>query len=110
MLWAGTISFILVFPLRSRGNSRRMQRRRVLHRLDDFDVAGAAANIAAERVADLVVGRPRIAPQQSRRRHDESRRAITALRAELFVKAALHRGEMAVGHERFDGVDAAAVD
>src|SRR4029077_2783481 len=33
-----------------------------------------------------------------------------ALRAELFVEAALHGGEVAVGHERFDGVDAAAVD
>ena len=91
-------------------NSGRMQRGGVLHRLDDFDVAGAAANVAAERVADFVVGRPRIAPQQSGRRHDESRRAIAALRAELFVEAALHRGEVAVDRQRFDGVDAAAVD
>src|SRR5580692_627204 len=97
MLCAGTISFILVFPLRSRRDSRRMKRGSVLHRLDDFDVTGAAANVAAERVADFVVGRPWIAPQQSRRRHDESRRAIAALRAELFVESALHRGKMTVG-------------
>src|SRR5580692_10154234 len=106
MLWAGTISFILVFPLRSRGESRRVQRSGMLHRFDDFDVAGAAADVAAERVADFVVGRPRIAPQQSRRRHDESRRAIAALRPELFVKTALHGGEVTVRRQGFDGVDA----
>ena len=39
------------------------------------------------------VARLRIAAQQSGRRHDEARRAIAALRAELFVKAALNGGQ-----------------
>src|SRR4029077_8157708 len=96
--------------LRSRRHSRRVQRGGVLPRFDDFDVAGAAANVAAERIADFGVGRARIAPQQSRRRHDEARRAIAALRAELFVEAALHGGEVPIGPERVDGVAPAAVD
>jgi hypothetical protein len=34
----------------------------VFDRLDDFDVTGAAADVAAERCADVVLARVRIAP------------------------------------------------
>ena len=83
---------------------------RVSHRLDDLHVAGAAADVGAERLADVVIARMRIAAQQADRRHDESRRAIAALRAELFVEAALHCGKPSVVAERFHGVDAPARD
>src|SRR4249919_741413 len=61
------------------------------HRLDDFHVTGAAADIAAERVQDFRIGRIRVFPQQPGRGHDEAWRAIAALRAELFMEAALDR-------------------
>src|SRR6516164_9257808 len=91
--------------LRSRRNSAGVELGGVFHRLDDFDVAGAAADVAAERGANVVLARMRIAPQQARRRHDESGRAVAALGAELFMEPALHRRKAAVLAERFDGVD-----
>ena len=51
----------------------------------------------------------RILPQQAGRRHDEARRAVAALRAELLVEAALHGGKLPVVPERLDGVDAPAL-
>src|SRR5262245_15084238 len=94
---------------RSRRNSLRVQRGGVLDRLDDLHVAGAAADVAAERFADVRLGGMWIAPQQTGRRHDEAWRAIAALRAELLVEAALHRGQAAVAGERFDCINAAAL-
>src|SRR5271167_2710359 len=104
MLCAGTNSFMAGSP--SRRHSRGAKFRRMLNRFDDFDVAGTAANVAAERVPDLILVRTGIAPQQAGGRHDEARRAIAALGAEFFVEAALHGGQAAVGAERLDGVDA----
>ena len=51
-----------------------------------------------------------IAPQQSGRRHDESRRAIAALRAELFVEPALHGGQPPVAARATRPCRRAAVD
>src|SRR5262249_60655798 len=82
----------------------------MLHPLDDFHVTRAAANVAAERFAYFSVARIGIAPQESGRRHDVAGRAITALRTELLVKAALHGRQMAILGERLDGLDAAASD
>ena len=61
-----------------------------------------------KRVAYFAVGRCRIAAQQSLRRHDHSRRAEAALRAELFVKGALQPVEPALRRQAFDRFDAAA--
>ncbi len=87
-----------------------VERGGVFHRLDDFHVAGAAADVAAERLQDFVVARVGIFPQQPGRGHDEARRAVAALRAELLVEAALHRRQLPVAPERLDGVDALARD
>src|SRR5207244_930872 len=95
---------------RSRRNSLRVELGRVLHRLDDLHVAGAAADVAAERLADFVLARAGIAAQQPGRRHDEAGRAIAALRAELLVEPALDCGEPPVPAEPFDGFDAPAGD
>src|SRR5262249_24080716 len=95
--------------LRSRRNAPGVELGGVFHRLDDFHVAGAAADVAAERGAQAALARMRIAPQQARRRHDESGRAVAALGAELLVEPALHRRKPAVLAEGFDGVDALSV-
>jgi hypothetical protein len=81
-----------------------------LHRLDDLHVTGAATDVAAERLADVGLARVRIAPQQSRRCHDESGCAIAALRAELLVEPALHRRKPPIMPQRFDGIDALAAN
>src|SRR5262245_26064251 len=94
----------------SRRNPLRVQRGGVLDRLDDVHIAGATADVSAQCFADVRIGMMPVAPQQPGRLHDEARRAIAALRAELLVEAALHRGKTAVAGERFDGVDAAALD
>src|SRR5262245_41233834 len=60
-----------------------------LHRLDDLHIAGAAADVAAERLADLRFGRARVAAQEAGRSHDEARRTVAALGAQLLVEAAL---------------------
>src|SRR3972149_8985380 len=67
----------------SRRGALRIEGGCVLHRLDDFHVAGAAADIAAERCDDLRFGWLGILPQQAGRGHDEAGRAIAALRAEV---------------------------
>src|SRR5262245_21088775 len=55
------------------------QRGGMLHGLDDLHVACAAADVAAKRLADFPLAGPRIAPQQSGRRGDETGRAVAAL-------------------------------
>src|SRR5512134_320199 len=69
--------------------TRVQQRRRVLNGLDDLHVAGAAADVAAERLANLGLGRPGVSAQEPRGGHDEAGRAVAALGAELLVEAAL---------------------
>src|SRR5665811_2594187 len=93
-------------PLRSRRYPLRVEGGGILHRLDDFHGAGAAADIAAERFKNLRLARIGILPQQTGRNHDEAGRAIAALRAELLVKSALHRRQLSIVAERLDGIDA----
>src|ERR1700720_903541 len=82
----------------------------MLHRFNDFDVTGAAANVAAERLAYLRIAWTGVAAKKPGRRHDVAGRAIAALRAKLLVKAALHGRQMAVCGERLDRIDAAPFD
>src|SRR5882762_2250209 len=58
--------------------------RRQLHRLEDLDVAGAAAQIAGQRLADLQARRLRFRVEERLRGAQDSRSAVAALRgAEL---------------------------
>src|SRR6185312_746809 len=82
------------------------ERHSEFHCLDDLHVAGAAADIAAERLQDLLIARIGVSPQQSGRGHDESRRAVAALRAELLMEAAGNGGDNPCRAARFDGPDA----
>src|SRR5258705_4646862 len=54
------------------------ERSGMLHRLDDFHIAGAAADVAAERLADVVIGWIRVAPEQIRGCHPGTCVADTA--------------------------------
>src|SRR5436190_4155921 len=81
-----------------------------LHRLDDLLVAGAAAQVPADRIADLRLGRIRIRVQQSLRGDEHSRRAVAALQAVRLAEAVLQNAHRAVGfRETLDGGDAVAV-
>src|SRR5581483_7179400 len=70
---------------------RALRVRGLLHGADDLIVAGAAAEVAGEPVADLVLVRVRVLLQQRLRRDDEARRADTALQRRLFQECLLQR-------------------
>src|SRR5689334_24226105 len=59
----------------------------------DVNVAGAAAEIAVERVLDLFFARFRISLQQIRRAHDHSRRAVPTLKPVL-LRSEEHTSEL----------------
>src|SRR5262249_25650852 len=69
---------------------------RLLHGLDDVDVAGAPAKVAFEPLPDLLFGRIRVLAQQADGGHDHPRRAVAALQRMLLVKRLLHRVHSAV--------------
>src|SRR3954471_9338829 len=82
---------------------------RGLHGLDDVVIAGAAAEVALEPVADLVVRRVRMLLQEARRRHDHPGRAVAALQRVVLLERALHRVQLAVRRETLDRRDLVAV-
>src|SRR2546423_7279304 len=78
--------------------------------LDDVHVTGAAAEVALEALADLVVGRARVLLQQVRGGHDEAWRAVAALEAVLVPERLLDRVQRAVrGRHALDRLDLVAV-
>ena len=81
----------------------------LLDRLDDVHVAGAAAEVAADPLADLRLGRVGVLAEQPGGLHDHPRGAEAALEAVLVPERLLERMEGgAVGHA-LDGPDLAAV-
>src|SRR6059036_3419349 len=79
------------------------------NRGDDVLVAGAAAEIALERVPDLGVARMRVLTQQVGGGHDHSRGAEPALQS-VFVPERLLQGvQPAVRAEPLDGRDLATL-
>src|SRR2546423_737083 len=76
---------------------------RPLHRLDDVHVARAAADLPGDRLADLLLGRVRIAVQKRPRGHDHARRAEAALEAVFLHEAHLHGVELSVLLHVLDG-------
>src|SRR5262252_4361405 len=59
----------------------------VLHRLDDVHVAGTAAQVARDRLANLLLARVLVAREERARRHEHSRCAEAALQAVLLGEA-----------------------
>jgi hypothetical protein len=83
---------------------------RVHHRLDDFLVAGAAAQHAAERIAHLRFARVFSAREQVARRHQHAGGADAALRGAVTMKGALQLRHRLAAREPFDRDDRAALD
>ena len=65
--------------------------RRALHRIDDVLVSGAAAQVAGQRRADLVLRRCAIRGQKLPHRHQNPRRAEAALQRMRIAKRLLQR-------------------
>ena len=79
-------------------------------RIDDLLVAGAAAQVAADRLADLLLGRPRVGVEQRLRRDQHARRAVAALQRVRLAEAVLQHAQRAVGlRQALDRGDAVAV-
>src|SRR5688500_12682251 len=81
----------------------------LLHRLDDPQISRAAAEVAGERLPQLVVARVWMLPQEGLHGHQEARRAEPALERMRLVERTLERVEGAVGGQPFDRPEAAAV-
>src|SRR5216684_1411802 len=79
--------------------------RRVLDRLHDVHVAGATAEIAGDRLADLELARVGIRRDQRRGRHHHPGRAEPALQAVLLVESLLYGVELVVLLEALDSRD-----
>src|SRR5207247_4064290 len=79
--------------------------RRPADRADDVLVAGAPADLAGQDLADLGLGRVRVAVEQPARGHHHARRAEAALQAVAFDEPLLDRVELAVFGEVLDGTD-----
>jgi len=80
-----------------------------LDRVDDVLIAGAAAEIAIERVADFLLGGVGVAFEELAGSHDHAGGAEAALEAVLVPESLLDGVEVAIGGEAFDGDDVAAV-
>src|SRR6185436_16195586 len=77
------------------------------HGLDDVVVARAAAQVALEPVADLVLAGVRIAAAQIDRAHHHAGRAEAALQAVVLAEGGLHRVQLAALGEALDRRDLA---
>ena len=82
---------------------------RPANRGDDVLVAGAAADRARDRGADLILARVGVLVQQRARGHQHPRRAEAAMERVQLVEPLLDRVEPAVVLERFDGADLVAL-
>src|SRR5215211_684687 len=80
----------------------------LLDRLDDPPVAGAAAEVAGQRVADLLLGGLGMVAEVGLDRHEEAGRAEAALEGVLLVESPLQRMG-AVLRQRLDSPDAPTV-
>ena len=93
-----------------RGALARAERaRRLLDGLDDVHVAGAATEVAADALPDLVLRRIGVLPEQPGRLHDHARRAEAALEAVLVPEGLLEWMEVRAPRHPLDGLDAAPV-
>src|SRR5438067_3693527 len=79
-----------------------------LDRVDDARIARAAAEVAADRLADLLLAEvgARVLGQEREDRHQETGRAESALESVAAAKRLLDRVELSVGRgERLDGAN-----
>src|ERR1035437_7118791 len=93
------------FAFALRANSRS----RIEHRFHNLVITGASAQVPGQRVANVVLGRFRIAIEQRLRRNQESGRADAALQGRVLEKLVLQNAKHAVGGESLDGRDVLAL-
>ena len=80
------------------------------HGIDDILIAGAAAEIAGQRLAHLVFGWRGVFAQEGRHGHQDARRAVAALQAVMLVHRLLERMQLAgTGCEPLDGPEFMAI-
>src|SRR6056300_1722495 len=77
--------------------------------LDDVLISRAAAQVARERPADLVLGRIGVFLEQCLRRHHHPRGAVAALETVLLLEALLDGVQLARAGETLDGFDRVAI-
>ena len=75
---------------------------RLLHGLDDVVVAGAAAEVALETLADLLLARVGVVLEDVARLHDHAGSAVAALEGVALVEGLLNRVELAILGEPLD--------
>ena len=92
-------------PRRERPRRRAHRPRRHVHRVEDLLVPGAAAEVARERLADLVLASGPGAPKEILRRDDEPGRAEAALHRARLRECRLHRVQLAARREPLHGHD-----
>src|SRR5436190_21402938 len=84
--------------------SRSTDSDRFLQRRHDAGVAGTAADVSAQHLAQLVFGRFRIAREEIAKRHEDAGRAEAALQGMMVLERLLQLVELAVvARERFHG-------
>src|SRR5204862_3048209 len=72
--------------------------------LDDIRVRTAAAEVPSDRAAHVILGRRSVLPEKSDDRHDLARRAKAALEGIRVDEGALHRVQLAILRDPFDGL------
>ena len=82
---------------------------RQLHRVENLLIAGAAADIAAETLLDLLPVGVRVGAQRGGRRHHHARDAIAALAGAHLVEGFLQEAQLTAGGERLDALDGRAL-
>src|SRR5439155_10569839 len=98
-LWPMPPISTAIWGLPSRGLARLSSR--VLDRLHDVHVTGAAAEVAGDGLTDLELARVRIRGQKCRRGDHHPWGAEAALESVLLVESLLHRVELAILLEAF---------
>ena len=94
---------------RGRGQSAVLHVARQLDRIENLLIAGAAADIAAEPLLDLLAVGKRIGAKRRGRRHHHAGNAIAALAGAGLVESLLQHAQFAGMSERLDRLDRRAL-
>ena len=102
-------SSVSVFHQRGRRQSAVLHVARQFDRVENLLIAGAAADIAAEPLLDLLAVGKRIGAQRRGRRHHHAGDAIAALAGAGLVEGLLQHAQFAGRGQRFDRLDRRAL-
>src|SRR5262245_56187820 len=91
------------FQLPSAWCSASLFTRQFFYRGQNLGIGAAPAQVSRQIITRLLLSRMRMVRQQAFYSHDHTRRAIPALKSLVLEKCPLHRIELAVAPEPFDG-------